>query len=143
MKNRTNSSGFRELEAEWYEKIRTKKSKEYPNGFRDIENTDDPDRPLKVYDNRHFQKPVIQKRQIAREAYNKRIDDFINHPEFEKICKSMTRHKNSALTPAKVKKILELHRDGATERSIAEKMDRSKNCVHLTIAKAQEWMKVA
>ena len=137
MKRRpSNEPSFKDLEAEWYAKLKKK-------GFRDIEQFDKPDRPLLNYDDTRFKKPSVQARMGAREQYNKRIDDLINHRNFEKICKSITSHGNSSLTPNKVKTILELHRGGITERAIAQKIKRSQKCVHITIAKAQEWMKVS
>lgn len=137
MKNKPRDErSFKDIEAEWYAKLNK-------DGFKDIEQIDKQDRPLLNYDSTHFIKPSVQARMSAREEYNKKIDSLINHRNFEKICKSITSHGNSSLTPNKVKAILELHRGGITERAIAQKIKRSQKCVHITIAKAQEWMKVS
>lgn len=143
MKRASRSDTFRDLEAHWNEKLRTAKSKEYPNGFYDIEDVSDPERPLKELHSQHFRKPSVLRRMEARERYNKRIDDFINHSNFTQICSSITSHGNSSLTPAIVRKILEFHRNGLPERDIARKIRRGKKAVHLTLSKAREWMKVA
>lgn len=130
------SRSFKELEAEWYEKLAK-------SGFKDIENTSDPERPLKQYHAQKFGSTKSRIKQSQREEYNKKVDDFINDQSLHEICVSISAHGNSTITPATVKKILEFHREGFTERTIARKVRKGKKCVHLTLTKAREWMKVA
>lgn len=136
MKRVRKGPSFKELEAEWYERLAQ-------SGFKDIESVKDPERPLKQFHSQKFSTEKSRARQVRRTEYNKRIDDFINSRDLSQICKSISQHGNSSVTPAAVKKILELHREGETERAIARKLKRGKKCVHLTLAKAREWMKVA
>lgn len=113
------------------------------DGFQDIEDTSSPDRPLKEWHSRKFISDRSKARQVERENYNKMIDNFINSRSINEICTLITRHGNSALKPKEAKRILELHRDGLTERKIAEKIKCGKKCVHLTLEKARTWMKLA
>lgn len=136
MKKGSKTKSLKELEKEWYAKL--KKA-----GFQDIENTSQGDRPLKEWHSRKFCSERSRTRQGDREKYNRQIDDFINHQRIHEICVSISNHGNSTVTPNTVKKILELHRQGQTERVIAKKVKRGKKCVHLTLSKAREWMKVA
>jgi DNA-binding NarL/FixJ family response regulator len=133
VKKGTNEPAFKDLEARWNEKLRK-------SGFVDIE---DSDRQLTDYHSTHFRKPSVQARMTQRERYNERLQNFINHPQFKAICKSLSRHGNSSLTPRLVHKILELHGEGLPEREIAKKVRRGKKAVHLTLSKAFKWMEVA
>lgn len=137
MKKRSpKTDSFKELEAKWYEKLKK-------DGFVDIENTTDPARPLKLYHSHQFKRERTVSKMVAREKYNRQIDDFINHKRIHEICKHIAGHGNSTVKPKTVLKILELHSGGLTERAIAKKTRRGKKCVHLTLKKAREWMKVA
>jgi hypothetical protein len=120
----------------WYDRLKEE-------GFQDIEDTSNPERPLKEWHSRKFLSERSRARQEARENYNKMIDNFINSRSLDDICRLITKHGNSALEPSDVKKILELHKDGLPERKIATKIKVSKNCIHLTLEKARTWMKLA
>lgn len=135
MKKGSKQKTFRELEAEWYGKL--KKA-----GFVDIESAN-PGRPLNEWHSRKFCSERSRIRQEQRERYNRQIDDFINHNQLHEICELISNHGNSTVKPKTVKKILELHRNGKTERAIAKTVRRGKKCVHLTLKKAREWMRVA
>lgn len=126
---------FKEIESEWYERLKI-------GGFQDIEDTSNPDRPLKEWHSKKFATERSRVRQAERENYNRMIDNFINSIGFGDICKLITRHGNSTLSPGDAKKILELHRNGWSQRKIANKLKCGKKCVHLTIDKAKIWMKL-
>lgn len=134
MKQRRRKKSFKEIEQHWYSKLK---------GFVDIEDTSNPDRPLKEWHSTKFTSDRSKVRQEQREKYNAKIAEFINSREINEICSLMVQHGNSSFGPKKLKKILELHNDGFTERAIAKKIRRSKNCIHKTLKKAKEWMKVA
>ena len=127
---------FDELQAHWYQRL-------YDDGFRDIENVADPERPLKEWHSRKFASERSQIRQEEQERYQQRISDFLNSSHVDEICGLIVKHGNSSITPNKVKKILEFHRDGLTQRAIAKRLRCGKKCVHITLNKAKEWMKVA
>lgn len=143
MKPVRKAADLKELEKEWYAKLKKTKCKEYPNGFQDIEDHSEPDRPLKAWHSKKFGTERSLERQANQAKYNKQIEDFLNHYRINEICRQIAEHGNSTVTPKTVKKILELHSDGKPEREIAKKVRRGKKCVHLTLSKAREWMKVA
>lgn len=136
MKPKGSRKSFKETQEAWYALLKKK-------GFQDIEDTEISDRPLKEWHSSKFMTDRSLNRQAARENYNQMMDNFINSRAINEICKLITEHGNSALKPRDAKKILELHRDGFTERKIAEKIKVGKKCVHLTLEKARSWMKVA
>jgi hypothetical protein len=127
---------FGELEREWYQKLAK-------SGFVDIEDTANPERPLKQWHSRKFCSERSRIRQGQRKAYDEKISAFINSPSFHEICALIAQHWNNKLTPRKIKRLLELHRGGLSERKIAEKLKCGKKSVHLTLVKARQWMEVA
>lgn len=126
---------LKELEALWYKKLRD-------SGFNDIENALDPYRPLNDWHSRKFCSDDSLVRQAKAKEYIGRVTLLVQHPDWQDICKGMVRHGNSALTLKLAQRILELHLDGFSEREIAREIKRSKNCVHLLIVKAREWMRI-
>lgn len=127
---------LKELQAEWY-------AKAADSGFNDIEDVSHPDRPLKEWHSRKFLSDRSRLRQMERDKYNQQIDEFINAGKIDEICSLIVKHGNSSIGPKKVKRIIEFHRNGLPERTIAKKVRCGKKCVHLTLKKAREWMKVA
>lgn len=127
---------FNEIESLWYQKLSA-------SGFKDIESSLHPERPLKEWHSSKFLSESSRIRQESRERYNKQLDDFINKQEFGDICVLMTTHGNCTIGPRHVKKIVEMHREGIPERKIAEKIRKTKKIVHKTIKKAREWMRIA
>ncbi len=136
MKKRRKARTLDEVQREWYGKL----AKE---GFEDIEDTSSPDRPLKEWHAHKFRDQRTRLRQMDRERYDKLLSDFLNSNSIDEICALIVRHGNSSISPHKVKLILEFHRGGLTERKIAKKVRCGKKCVHITLKKAKEWMKVA
>lgn len=130
------TESFEELQAKWYGRL-----KEF--GFEDIEDTSDPDRKLIDWHSVMFRRHRSRLKQEANERYFKKIDEFMNREDLDEICGLIVNHGNSVLTKKKVKKVLELHSGGLSERKIAKKIKRSKKVVHLALKKAREWMKVA
>lgn len=135
-RTRQKTLSLKDAENEWYAKLKA-------NGFQDIEDTSKPDRPLKEWHSSKFTTERSRVRQLQRENYNRMIDNFINSRAINEICSLIVQHGNSTIRPREVKKILEFHRDGFTERKIAEELKVGKKCVHLTLVKARAWMKVA
>lgn len=133
---RRKTKTFKELESDWYEKLKA-------SGFEDIENTSHPQRPLKEWHSRKFLAERTRMRQAEREKYNRVLDYFINSASFGELCALIVKHGNCALWPEEVQKIIELHRYGLTERTIARTLKCGKKSVHLTLAKARQWMKLA
>lgn len=127
---------LKDEEAWWYARLKVE-------GFQDIEDISKPDRPLKEWHSQKFASQRSRIRQTQRDNYNKMIDNFINSKAINEICSLITKHGNVLVKPDQVKQILELHRDGLTERKIAEKIKCGKKSVHSTIEKARTWMKLA
>lgn len=127
---------LKDAQDEWYAKLKA-------NGFQDIEDVSKPDRPLKAWHSQIFCTERSRIRKLQRENYNRMIDNFINSRSINEICELIVEHGNSSIGPAKVKRILEDHRDGLSERKIAAKRRVGKKCVHLTLEKVRAWMKVA
>lgn len=125
----------REIEAHWYAVLKT-------NGFEDIEDTSNPDRPLREWHSRKFLNESYRARHRETFKYFEQFDEFINNDTLYELCCLVAKHGNSTLWPEDVKDILDLHQDGWTERGIAREINRGKKCVHLTLKKAREWMKI-
>lgn len=124
-----------EVQAKFYARLKRE-------GFEDIEDTSNPDRPLKEWHSRKFTSERSRIRQEQREKYNALIDSFINSSQIGEICRLMVKHGNSVLTPAKVREVLEMHGEGISERKIARQVKCSKFAVHSILVKIREWMKV-
>lgn len=127
---------FSELQDYWYEKLKA-------SGFEDIENTSHPERPLKEYHSRKFRTRYARNQKMSIEEYDNQLSRFLNSEEILTICKNIVSHGNCSITKTQALKILELHREGKTQRKIARKVKCSKTTVHTTLEKAREWMKVA
>jgi hypothetical protein len=121
---------------EWYAKLEAEK-------FPEIEYVWSRDESLKRYHGQDFQAEAAILRKEARERYNEQVTVFINHESLHEFCSLIAKHGNKTIGPKEVKRILEMHDQGWTERRIAEAIRRGKKCVHLTLKKAREWMKVA
>ncbi len=133
----TQPQTLKEAYAEWTPKL-------VASGFVDIEDVNHPERPLKEWHSRKFCTERSIERQADREKYDKQISDFLNSDPINEICSLIVSHGNSSIGPKKVKKILELHSiEGFSERKIAKEVKCGKKCVHTTLKKAKEWMKVA
>lgn len=128
---------LKDAEAEWYAKLKVE-------GFQDIEDISNPDRPLKAWHSSRFKSESSLIRQAKRAEYDKQIEKFLNHPHFDELCRLIAkRDKRVTVTPEKVKNILYLHNSGCPERKIAETINCHRTTVTLTLKKAKEWMKVA
>lgn len=135
-RRRSKQQSFKELEAHWYKKLEE-------SGFDDIEETSDPDRPLKAWHSRRFRFPDAKARKTSATENEKRLSEFLNGTNIMDICDSISRHGNNKLTKERVMKIIELHREGRTHRKIARTLRCSKAVVFRTLLKVREWMAVA
>lgn len=127
---------LKDIETEWYQKLKA-------DGFEDIEDIGLPDRPLIEYHSTKFCKASGQKKRARYEKYYDQFEAFLNSSSINDICELIVKHGNSSMGPKKVKKILQLHVGGLTERKIAAKVKCTRDCVHRTLKKAQDWMNVA
>lgn len=133
---RIDTRPLKDIEAEWYLKLKAE-------GFEDIEDTSLPDRPLIEYHSTKFCKTAGQNKRARYEKYYNQFEAFLNSSSINEICELIVKHGNSSIGPQKVKKVLQLHVGGKTERRIAKEVKCSKDCVHRILKKAQEWMDVA
>lgn len=134
-RSRKGDDSFDQLEAHWYGKLEA-------SGFRDIEDTSDKDRPLKEWHSSKFTSQRSRMRQEERERYDQKLAALLNDPRFPEICRLIAQHGNN-IGEKRVRRILELHRAGATERAIARKARCGKTTVHRTLTKAKQWLKLA
>lgn len=135
MNKRKGSPTFKEIEAFWYEKLKS-------TGFVDIENTADPERPLNVWHSFKYTSKTAQIRKERRAIYQQRIDIFAQSREFSEIINLIVKHGNSRFSNAQVTAIWDMHRHGITERGIAAEMDCSKSCIHFLLHRIKAWMKL-
>lgn len=130
---RLNNQEFKTLEAYWYSKL----------DFEDIEDTGRKDRPLKSWHSSKFIREDAKLRGEDRERYNQQLNSFVNKFDFYEICSLICKHGNRPFNMKQIAEIIEMHREGLTERAIALRINRSKTCVHKILADAREWMKIA
>ncbi len=124
-----NSQAFSDLKTEWYEKLQG-------SGFEDIECGEN----LIVWHSTAFQKPSAILRSEKQAQYQARIDSFANDPQFVDIVFKMSRELNVLFTSEGIEYIWTLHREGRSERNIAEEMECSKSCIHYMLKRLREWM---
>ncbi len=124
---------FKELQNDWYGKLAS-------DGFIDAENVKHPNRPLIEW---HSFKMTSQKFQINKankSLYQNQIDNFLIHPKFDEICKSVVKHGNCKFCDREVMVIWEMHTEGLTTRQIASHMNRVKSRIDDVIGKLRQWM---
>lgn len=124
---------FKSLQTSWYRKLESQ-------GFKDIEDCNNPNRPLREW---HSFKIPSQKFQIIKARkiqYQDQIENFINHPHFMEACKSVIKHGNCKFTVEQTVLIWQLHVQGHTTREIAEELKRAKNRTDHIIEKLRKWM---
>ena len=122
-----------ELEREWAQRLRDA-------GFRDIEDIRYPDRPLLRWHSFDFVSESSQERKERRTAYQLRVDVFTNDPQFNEIVLLMVKHGNSRFDRFGIEWIWGRHREGWSERRIAEDLKCSKSCIHYLLCRMREWM---
>lgn len=120
-----------DLVREWYAKL---------EGFTDIE--DGPDGPLKDWHSFKFVSLASQAKWEKRSPYQTQIDNFANNPEFHEVLRLIVKHGNSRFDPRGIEYIWTMHRDGVTERGIAQEMRCSQSCVHFLLKRIRSWMKL-
>jgi hypothetical protein len=113
-----NKKGFKELQRIWYEKIKEK-------GFEDIEDTKNPERPLKCWHSFKFKlKPIVQTN--AQKDFFEMASGLLHSFHFK------TKH---------YRKIWRLFCEGQKEREIARKLKIPKSTVHWIIARISREIK--
>jgi hypothetical protein len=129
------NKALKELEAQWYKHLEAL-------GFEDIEDTGNPNRPLKEWHSFKIASQRFQIIQATRSPYQRDIDNFLNHPAFAEICICMVKHGNSKFSPEQVQFVWELHVQGLTTRKIALRLGRVKSRIDDIIKGMREWMKL-
>lgn len=128
-----NRKSFKQIEANWYELLNK-------TGFDDIEESQIPDRPLREWHSKRFQSETSIIRQAAHERYDECLDKLVNSEDFNEICELIVKHKNNSLNYFEAGCVIELHRQGLTNREIANRMGTTHTCVYFTLKKARSWM---
>ena len=120
----SNKRGFKELEKRWYRKLEKR-------GFVDIEDTNQPDRPLKHWDSQRFQslnrnQNFENPRRASQEFFGAAIDLL------QRVRKFKGKH---------YRKIWRLFCEGLSERDISQKAKIPKSTVHWIIARISKEIK--
>jgi hypothetical protein len=125
---------LKDLQNKWYRKLKEK-------GFEDIEDTANPNRPLKEWHSIKAQTKRYKRIQTTTVEYQEQIDNFTNHPSFDEACKFIIKHGNCKFKLENIKSIWSMHTQGHTNRSIARQCGRVKSRVDDVIKKFREWMR--
>lgn len=135
-----NCKNCQEIQDQWYEKLKNK-------GFEDIE-----ERKFNLlkrytgvcesFDLGSTQEPNKEIQSSWPETNFKKEEEFLNHPEFDKIIESVFKHKNNALSAKELVKAWQSHCDGASSREIAKEYKISAFCGWYVINKIKELMKI-
>lgn len=133
---KSHSNEFRKLETYWYAKLEDL-------DFKDIENTSLPDRPLKEWHSSKFSSERSLQRQADVAKYDRVLDGFMNNYSFHEVCALISKPRKCSIKGTLVEQVLELHREGFSEREIARKLKKSRDAVHRTLTKTKEWMRIA
>lgn len=134
IQQRLMGKSYKDLKDVWYKKLKAK-------GFEDIENTNNPNLPLKEWHALKANAKRYRRIKDTNSEYQRLIDNFINHPTFKEACDFVTRHGNSQFESHQAKTIWLFHTEGLTIRNIAMRMDVSKSPVQEIINRLREWMK--
>lgn len=126
---------FKALQAEWYKKLAD-------SGFKDIEDTTLPDRPLLEWHSFKFISERSQNLKAKREQYQRMAENLLNHENFPRLSRLMVRHGLSKLSAKQVRTIWAMHCEGASERRTARTLSLAKTTVHDALARCQQWMKL-
>jgi predicted DNA-binding protein (UPF0251 family) len=129
---------FKALQDRFYKKIKDE------FGFIDIEETGLPDRPLKEWHGLKYSSENALQKIAIREEYQKVIDSFTNHKNFEEICiPKPNPSRGNKLKTLDIKEIWRLStQEGLTERKIAIKMKVSKTSIHYVLERLRKWMEI-
>lgn len=141
-------TSFLELQSEWYERL----AKE---GFSDIEDFNQKDRPLKEWSNTRARTSSIGTEiqmiqpeysavicQLPCSAFEKE-EAFLKHSNFESICISVTSNRKGrhcSLTPTQVLELWTWHCQGQSNRSIGRQLGTSEGSIRRMLIKLTEWM---
>lgn len=134
----THKKTFKEVQAKWYGKLKKV-------GFEDIEDTKNPNRPLIEWHSLKWKSEGVKIRQKNAVEYQRRIEDFFNHPTFLGACESITQRRQGPGRPTRftrdqVQKIWELHIQGLTTRKIAKELGRVKSRIDNVLKGLKSWM---
>lgn len=99
---------FKKLKDEWYEKLKTTKSKEYPNGFQDIEKDED---TLKKYSFQSVFDNTKNKDWQAKATYYQMATNFLEDYKFSTTIEKL---------------IWEYHANGISLRDISKLLTKAK-----------------
>jgi hypothetical protein len=129
------NKSVKDLEAQWYDILKKQ-------GFIDIEDTKTHRRYLKKWHSFDLISENMQIIRANRAVYQRQIEIFHHHPEFQDICKLMVKHGNCKFTNVQVIEIWESHIEGQTTRAIAKKLGRTKSRIDGIIDGLRQWMKL-
>lgn len=129
------TKSVKDLQKQWYAKLEKE-------GFSDIENTDNPNRPLIEWHSFKLPSEKFQIMQANRAEYQKNIEDFSNHPSFPDICETMVKHGNCKFESWEINLVWAYHIDGLTTREIAKKFGKVKSRIDDILKGLREWMRL-
>lgn len=123
-----------DLEREWTQRL-------IDSGFRDIENTNLPERPLIQWHSFDLVSEATQSRKRRRDEFTEKAQSLANNPQFQEILELMVKHGNSRFDRFGIEFVWERHvSQGWSERRLAEHLSVSKSCIHFILVRMREWM---
>lgn len=140
---------FLEIQAEWYGKLAQE-------GFKDLEDTSNPERPLRRWSGTSWRMEYVGVQgDIVYHSKNafkntspwpenpfRYQEDLFYHPDVLSICDSICKHGNHSLKPIQVKLILEYQLQGMTCRDIGIMLGIGYVTVFRVQKKILEWAKL-
>lgn len=128
-------TAFLELQERWYALLAS-------DGFQDIEDVSQPDRPLLKWSGvSHNHVVESEKTSLNQwpESPFQALEQLLYHPELSAVCESICRHGNHSLSHYQIKRILEMQIQGMSCRSIGLSLDVSYVTVFRAQKKLNEW----
>lgn len=126
---------FSQLQAEWYERLAQE-------GFADIEDTTQPNRPLLSWSGLCCGHMTESDRVVLPgwpESPFILREELLYHPEFSDICESICKHGSNSLLPHQIRSILEMQINGMSCRQIGEALSANYSSIFRAQKKLLEW----
>ncbi len=128
-------AAFIEVQKKWYSTLARE-------GFSDIEDVTHPDRPLLKWSGVSHNNHVESERALLSSWPDSPfipLEDLLYHPDLPSVCESICKHGNHSLTPALVRRILEMNTQGMTFRLIGKALGINYVTVFRAQKKLNEW----
>ncbi len=128
-------TSFIEVQRKWYAALAQE-------GFVDIEDVRDPERPLLKWTGvcyNHLAESDRVVHSVWPEGPLVMLEELFYHPKMPMVCERICKHGNHSMSPQVVRKILEMHIEGKTCRDIGRVLEISYVTVFRAQKKLKEW----